>query len=98
MNAPTVAARRFVRHYDDDPHVMLEILGCPYCGRLHVHGAGKVGCPVGAGDGHRMPHCVPISEEARRVGYVVREVDIDDPDALVSKGSRRSASMGGGRS
>jgi hypothetical protein len=45
---------------------------CPHCCKVHTHGAGEHGSPVGSGDGHRVAHCDggPFASS----GYVLREV------------------------
>lgn len=37
-------------------------VSCPYCGEEHTHGAGL---------GHRLPHCIPKSEDAKNYGYYI---------------------------
>jgi len=67
---PIVEVRR-VRHRDGD---LLVIERCPYCKRLHQHGAaGKSTC----GDhGHRLAHCRHIAWD--NIGYLLWE-PCDEP-------------------
>lgn len=67
MTAPVVRAFRSLssRGYD-----LLTVVGCPYCGRDHLHGAGD---RPGDGDGHRVAHCGGHFPEASSIGYVLRE-------------------------
>jgi len=50
-------------------HGQLSFL-CPFCGELHFHGA--VGPGLGAGDGHRVAHCLTRSM-LNSGGYVLVE-------------------------
>lgn len=46
---------------------------CPLCGKEHTHGLGADSdAPLGAGDGHRVPHCT--TRRSDLPDYVVREV------------------------
>lgn len=45
---------------------------CPFCGQRHWHGGGKSGEP-GAGDGHRVAHCLWRRQDNDK-GYFLREV------------------------
>jgi hypothetical protein len=46
-------------------------ISCPYCHRVHLHGA--VGPALGDGDGHRLPHCVAGPGTKVGAGYAIRE-------------------------
>lgn len=48
----------------------LEIV-CPFCGEKHLHGA--VSPQVGAGNGHRLAHCLKRTEQNDK-GYILVEV------------------------
>jgi hypothetical protein len=48
-------------HHDESP-------GCTYTGR------GRCVCPIGSGDGHRVPHCHDPASPYNDTGYVIREV------------------------
>ena len=43
---------------------------CPFCKKEHTHGASGNDSPLGAGDGHRIGHCI---EPEMIQGYILRE-------------------------
>jgi hypothetical protein len=50
--------------------ILVFLISCPYCGRKHIHGAGKPPFrrpPWVAG--HRVAHCPPMGE-IKRVGEI----------------------------
>ena len=47
---------------------------CPYCGEIHLQGAGKVGEGVEDYRGHRNSHC--LSDRPEDVGYFIGECSV----------------------
>lgn len=47
---------------------------CPYCGEVHLHGAGGVAEDIEDYRGHRNSHCYTNRHAARDVGYFIGEV------------------------
>ncbi|AKK28701.1 hypothetical protein AB431_20770 [Mycobacterium sp. EPa45] len=56
-----------------------------------VRNRGVCTCPAGSGDGHRVAHCQDTSSPIWDHGYVLHEVEADDPRAQTrpERGQRR---------
>lgn len=55
---------------------------CEHCGRDHVHG----GCGgFGKGDGHRSAHCKKPNSPYDRLGYILKELSVEEWENLTTK-------------
>lgn len=89
VTAPLVPALRVGRPGREQLRIV-----CPWCRRLHHHGA--MGRAFGAGDGHRAAHCADQRPPGAQHGYVLREVDptfyvLHHDDALDPRNVNREA-------
>jgi hypothetical protein len=54
---------------------LLQLLACPYCGELHIHGGGESGDDPRDHEGHRVAHCLEPDDR----GYILRVVGFEPP-------------------
>jgi len=56
------------------------IIWCLWCEKWHWHGA--VGPELGAGNGHRVAHCVYALSPYKETGYYLQEIEGSIPEHL----------------
>src|SRR6266568_8981266 len=70
MESSPIPVLEAYRYTSDRREVSL-VVWCLHCRRWHWHGAGNA---PGAGDGHRVAHCINPKSPYNQGGYVLREV------------------------
>src|SRR4051812_36664433 len=78
-NPPVLWARRVTSSNRRMNPIARLAAWCPMCQAEHFHGG--VSNDFGAGDGHRVAHCLNGSGFEPRNGYILREVD-ETEDAI----------------
>lgn len=62
---PDAPARLVSPAYRDEPWTFR--VKCPYCYRVHIHGAGPSAADAHTNYGHRMAHCTNVYRNGRLV-------------------------------
>jgi hypothetical protein len=67
------------------------IIQCPFCGEIHLHGAGQADGPIAYGS--RVPHCQEIAKTSNSY-TIVPAPSIEVEDVLRANLKRRAAKKG----